>query len=177
MRCSKSHIVHDVVYDIVCQATISYTIYCNVRHRRSYRRSRYCSCQSYVRHRSLHRIRYRMPNLRYRIRFRVSIRHRRWEDFLANRRLRRRIRYRRFFYDVVYDVVGPHQVDTTLYSTSYSLLTQCQVDTMSSVSNDMIIRHCYNIRYGLPGAVGAAGVATWRFSGFLSRQGARHSST
>ncbi len=66
---------------------------------------------------------------------------------LANRMLRRRIRYRRFSYDVVYDLIGPHQIDTTSYSTSYSRLTQCQVDTMSSVSNDMIIRHCYNIRY------------------------------
>ena len=81
---------------------------------------------------------------------------------LANRRLRRRIRYRRFTYDIVYDVVAPHQVDTTSYSTSYSRLTQCQVDTTSSVSNDMIIRHCYNIRYGLPGAVGAAGAAAGR---------------
>jgi hypothetical protein len=27
MRFSKSHIVYDVVYDIVCQPTISYTIY------------------------------------------------------------------------------------------------------------------------------------------------------
>ena len=63
---------------------------------------------------------------------------------LANRTLRRRIRYRRFTYDIVYvyDVVAPHQVDTTSYSTSYSRLTQHQVDTTSSVSNDMIIRHC-----------------------------------
>jgi hypothetical protein len=74
-------------------------------------------------------------------------------------RLRRHIRYRRFFYDVVYDVVAPHQVDTTSYPTSYSRLTQCQVDTISIVSNDMIIRHCYNILYGLPGAVGVAGAA------------------
>ncbi len=89
-------------YDIVWQPTISYTIYSNVRHRTS--RS--------------HRIRYRMSNLRYRIRFRVFIRYRRWEDCSCqsdDRRLRRRIRlgYRRFSYDVVYDVVAPHQVDTT----------------------------------------------------------------
>jgi hypothetical protein len=81
---------------------------------------------------------------------------------LANRRLRRLIRYRRFSYVVVYDVVGSHQVDTTSFSTSYSRLTQCQVDPMSSVSNNMITRHCYNIRYGLPGAVGAAGAAAGR---------------
>jgi hypothetical protein len=60
---------------------------------------------------------------------------------LGNRRLRRRIRYPRFSYDVVYDVVALCQVDTTSCSTSYSRLTQCQVDTMSSVANDRIIRH------------------------------------
>ena len=81
---------------------------------------------------------------------------------LAYRKLRRRIRYRRFFYDVVYDVVAPHRVNTTSYSTSYSRLTQCRVNTISSVTKDMTIRHCYNIRYGLPGAVGAAGAAAGR---------------
>ena len=60
---------------------------------------------------------------------------------LANRMSRRRIRYRRFTYDIVYDVVLLCQVDTTSLATSYSRLTQCQVDTTSSVSNDMIIRH------------------------------------
>ena len=34
---------------------------------------------------------------------------------LANRRLRRRIRHRRFSYDVVYDVVALCRVDTTSY--------------------------------------------------------------
>ena len=81
---------------------------------------------------------------------------------LANRTSRRRIRYRRFTYDIVYDVVAPHQVDTTSYSTSYSRLTQCRVNTITSVTNDMTIRHCHNIRYGLPGAVGAAGAAAGR---------------
>jgi hypothetical protein len=81
---------------------------------------------------------------------------------LAYRKLRCRIRYRRFSYDVVYDVVAPHRVNTTSYSTSYSLLTQCRVNTISSVTNDMTLRHCYNIRYGLPGAVGAAGAAAGR---------------
>ena len=81
---------------------------------------------------------------------------------LANRTSRRRIQYRRFTSDIVYDVVLPHQVDTTSYPTSYSRLTQCQVDTTYSVSYDMIIRHCYNVRYGLPGAVGAAGAAAGR---------------
>ena len=50
-------------------------------------------------------------------------------SYLPDIELRRRIRYRRFTYDIVYDVVAPHQVDTTSYSTSYSRLTQCQVDT------------------------------------------------
>ncbi len=58
---------------------------------------------------------------------------------LANRRLQRRIRYRRFSYDVVYDVVAPHQVDTTSYPTSYSRLTQCQVDTISQCQVDTFI--------------------------------------
>ena len=81
---------------------------------------------------------------------------------LANRTSRRRIRYRRFTYDIVYDVVLLCQVDTTSLATSYSRLTQCQVDTTYCVSYDMVVRHCYNIRYGLPGAVGAAGAAAGR---------------
>ena len=81
---------------------------------------------------------------------------------LANRTSRRRIRYRRLTYDIVYDVVLLCRVDTTSYWTSYSQLSQCRVDTTYCVSYDMIIRHCYNIRYSLPGAVGAAGAAAGR---------------
>ncbi len=33
MLCSKAYIVSNVIYGIVCQPTISYTIYSNVRHR------------------------------------------------------------------------------------------------------------------------------------------------
>ena len=61
---------------------------------------------------------------------------------LANRTSRRSIRYRRFTYDIVYDVVALCQVDTTSYSTSYLRLTQCQVDTTYCITYDMIIRHC-----------------------------------
>ncbi len=41
-----------------------------------------------------------------------------WMTVLANRRLRRCIRHRRFSYDVVYDVVRLCRLDTMSYSTS-----------------------------------------------------------
>jgi hypothetical protein len=47
---------------------------------------------------------------------------------LANRRLRRRIRHRRFSYDVVYDVVPLCQVDTMSYTTTDAMSSRYDVE-------------------------------------------------
>jgi hypothetical protein len=51
---------------------------------------------------------------------------------LANSRLRRRIRHRRFTYNVVYDVVGLRFT----YDVVYDVVPLCQVDTMSYTTTD-----------------------------------------